>query len=224
MIPRILTQSLIGTAVIGILLFAPAATLRWPAGWVFLAGMIAFGLGTALWLAKTDPDLLAERMRPMMQAGQPRSDKVFMVVFGVMAMSWFIAMGLEARGRVTAMPPALRIIGLALLTVSTLVIVSALRENTFAVAVVKLQPERGQRVIDSGPYAFVRHPMYSAVALFFIGVPLLLGSWWGLASAPLLIVLFAIRAVIEERTLEAGLPGYADYTARVRARLIPGVW
>src|SRR3954464_1599605 len=86
MIPRILTQSLIGTAVIGILLFAPAGTLRWPAGWVFLAGMIAFGLGTALWLAKTDPDLLAERMRPMMQAGQPRSDKVFMVVFGVMAM------------------------------------------------------------------------------------------------------------------------------------------
>ena len=224
MLARILTQSVIGTAVMGILLFGPAGTLDWPAAWAFLASMIVLGLGTALWLARSDPALLAERMRPTMQAGQPRSDKIFMLVFGLTAMAWFIVMGLEERTRASAMPSAVHVFGLLMLTISMLAMAWAMRENTFAVAVVKLQPERGQRVIDTGPYAFVRHPMYSAVALFFIGAPLLLGSWWGLAMAALLIVLFAIRAVLEERTLLAGLPGYADYVARVPARLIPGVW
>jgi protein-S-isoprenylcysteine O-methyltransferase Ste14 len=224
MIARILTQSVIGTAVMGILLFASAGTLRWTAAWVFLASMIVLGFGTGMWLARTDPDLVAERMRPMMQAGQPKSDKIFMLIFGVTAMSWFIAMGLEARNSASALPLALHIVGLALLAASTLFMAWVMRKNTFAVAVVRLQPERGHRVIDSGPYAVVRHPMYSGVALFFVGVPLLLGSFWGIAIAPLLIVLFAVRAVIEERALVAGLPGYADYIIRVRARLIPGVW
>ena len=89
---------------------------------------------------------------------------------------------------------------------------------------VKLQAERAQHVISTGPYAYVRHPMYSGMALFFTGVPLLLGSWWGLAMMPLLLALLAVRIPIEERTLREGLPGYTDYTARVRYRLIPGIW
>jgi protein-S-isoprenylcysteine O-methyltransferase Ste14 len=98
------------------------------------------------------------------------------------------------------------------------------RENSFAAPVVKVQAERGHHVIDTGPYAWVRHPMYSGVSLFFVGAPLLIGSWWGAAVAPLFVVLFAIRVRIEERTLMAGLPGYADYVARVRYRLLPGIW
>jgi protein-S-isoprenylcysteine O-methyltransferase Ste14 len=99
-----------------------------------------------------------------------------------------------------------------------------MRENSFAAPVVKVQAERGHRVIDTGPYAHVRHPMYSGTVLFFFGMPLLLGSWWGVILAPLFVGLFAIRAGIEERALLAGLPGYADYTARVRYRLVPGIW
>jgi protein-S-isoprenylcysteine O-methyltransferase Ste14 len=99
-----------------------------------------------------------------------------------------------------------------------------MHSNSFAAPVVKVQAERGHRVIDTGPYAHVRHPMYSGTVLFFFGTPLLLGSWWGVILAPLFVVLFAIRAGIEERTLLAGLPGYADYTARVRYRLVPGIW
>ena len=98
------------------------------------------------------------------------------------------------------------------------------RENTFAAPVVKIQAERGHRVVTTGPYAHVRHPMYSGTMLFFAGTPLLLGSWWGVVLAPLFVLLFAIRAGIEERALLAGLPGYADYTARVRYRLLPGIW
>jgi protein-S-isoprenylcysteine O-methyltransferase Ste14 len=115
-------------------------------------------------------------------------------------------------------------LGLALLLASTGFILWVMRENSFAAPVVKVQAERGHRVIDTGPYAWVRHPMYSGTLLFFVGTPLMLGSWWGVAMAPLFFVLFAIRAGIEERTLLAGLSGYADYVARVRYRLVPGIW
>jgi protein-S-isoprenylcysteine O-methyltransferase Ste14 len=224
MIARLLKQTLIGIGVMGVLLFAPAGTLHWPAAWVFLAAMLGLGLGSGLWLAKSDPELLAERMRPMMQAGQPRADKIFMMVFGVSALIWFIVMGLDARVAASDVPWTLQAIGLVMLISSTGFILWVLLENSFAVPVVKVQAERGQRVVDTGPYAYVRHPMYGALVLFFIGTPLLLGSWWGVAMAPLFIVLFAIRTGIEERALAAELPGYTDYTTRVRSRLIPGVW
>ena len=98
------------------------------------------------------------------------------------------------------------------------------RANSFAAPVVKVQAARHHRVVSSGPYAFVRHPMYSGIILFFAGVPLLLGSWWGLAITPVFRLLFAFRARIEERALVEGLSGYADYAGRVRYRLIPGLW
>ena len=108
--------------------------------------------------------------------------------------------------------------------VSTAFIMWVFRENSFAAPVVKVQSDRDHHVVSTGPYALVRHPMYSGITLFFVGVPLLLGSWWGVAIALLFIVLFAIRTRIEERALIDGLPGYADYAARVRYRLLPGVW
>src|SRR3954468_6573257 len=106
-----------------------------------------------------------------------------------------------------------------MLLLSAAEVMWVMRENSFAAPVIKLQAERGHRVISSGPYAWVRHPMYSGAVLYFAGVALLLGSWWGVAMAPLFAVLFAIRARIEERALVAGLPGYAAYAARVRYRL-----
>ncbi len=111
-----------------------------------------------------------------------------------------------------------------MLLLSTVFIMWVMRENSFAAPVVKVQRERGHHVVSSGPYAWVRHPMYSGAILFFIGMPLLLGSAWGLVMSPLFAVLFAIRAKIEERALIAGLPGYDDYISRVRYRLLPGVW
>jgi protein-S-isoprenylcysteine O-methyltransferase Ste14 len=107
---------------------------------------------------------------------------------------------------------------------STLFILWVFRENSFAAPVVKLQTERAQRVISTGPYAHVRHPMYSGMMLFFAGVSLLLGSWWGVAMTPVFLVLFAVRIRIEERILREGLPGYSDYVTRVRYRLLPRVW
>jgi protein-S-isoprenylcysteine O-methyltransferase Ste14 len=223
-IAKLLLQNLIWVATMGALLFVSAGTLRWPSAWVFLATIASLGLSCGLWLAKTDPALLAERLRPVMQSDQPAADKKFILVFGCTALIWFAVIGLDARYHASDVPVALQALGWAMIAISTGFIMWVLRENSFAAPVVKLQTERGHRVVSTGPYAWVRHPMYSGTVLFFGGAPLLLGSWWGLAMSPLFVVLFAIRARIEERALIAGLPGYADYAARVRYRLLPGVW
>ncbi len=160
----------------------------------------------------------------MMQPDQPAADKAFVPVFGCAALIWFLAIGLDIREHGIRVPWGLQALGLAMLLFSSGFILWVMRENSFAAPVIKLQPERGHRVISTGLYALVRHPMYSGTALFFVGVPLLLGSWWGVAMSPLLALLFAFRIVIEERALTAGLPGYAVYSAQVPYRLVPGLW
>jgi len=224
MIAKLLLQNTIFVVALGALLFASAGTLDWPAAWVFLIASATLGPACGLWLAKTDPALLAERMRPTFQADQPAADKKFMLTFVVVVLLWLIAIGLDHRAHASRVPLVLQALGLAMYLLSTAFIMWVFRENSFAAPVVKVQAERHHRVVSSGPYAFVRHPMYSGVMLFFFGVPLLLGSWWGVAIAPVFAVLFAIRARIEERALVEGLPDYADYAARVRYRLVPGLW
>lgn len=208
----------------GALLFASAGTLHWPGAWVFLATSAMLGPACGLWLASTDPALLAERLRLTARDGQPAADKKFMLVFVATAFIWFVAMGVDQRLHTSRVPSVLQALGLAMYLLSTGLIMWVFRENSFAAPVVKVQAERNHQVISTGPYAWVRHPMYSSIMLFFVGTPLLLGSWWGVAMAPLFAVLFAVRIAIEERALIAGLPGYADYTARVRYRLVPGLW
>jgi protein-S-isoprenylcysteine O-methyltransferase Ste14 len=224
MIPKWLLQTLAWIAGFAVLLFVPAGTLHWPGAWVFLGFMVASGLGFGLWLARRDPALLAERMRSPIRADQPAADKKFLLVFFVAYLFWFIAMGLDERWHLSHMSIAWQALGLVLLIFSSAFIMWVFRENSFAAAVVRVQSERGHHVISSGPYAFVRHPMYSAAVWFMVGIPLLLGSWWGTAISPVFAVLFAIRTRIEERALTAGLPDYADYAARVRYRLVPGLW
>jgi protein-S-isoprenylcysteine O-methyltransferase Ste14 len=224
MIAKLLLQNTIVVIAMGALLFAAAGSLDWPAAWVMLIVSAILGPACGLWLAKTDPALLAERMRPTFQANQPAADKIFMLIFFLALLLWFVAIGLDRRANASDVPLLLQAIGLAMYLLSIAFIMWVFRENSFAAPVVKVQAERHQRVISSGPYAFVRHPMYSGIMLYFLGIPLLLGSWWGVAFAPVFAILFAIRARIEERALVEGLPDYADYAARVRYRLVPGLW
>lgn len=224
MIAKLLLQNTITTAGMGALLFACAGTMHWPSAWVFLATCALLGPLCGWWLYRVDPALLAERLRPVLQKDQPAADKAFMIVFVIAMLAWLAAMGLDRRTQSSDMPVALQALGLVLFVLSTLFILWVFRENSFAAPVVKLQADRAQRVVSTGPYAHVRHPMYSGMILFFASVPLILGSWWGLAIAPLFLALLAARIRIEERTLIAGLPGYADYAARVHYRLLPGLW
>lgn len=224
MIARLLLQNTILTVAMGALLFASAGTLHWASAWVFLITAALLGPLCGWWLYRLDPALLAERLRPVIQREQPPADKAFIIAFIAAILAWLIAMGLDRRHLASDMPLALQAVGFVLYLACMLFTMWVFRENSFAAPVVKLQAERAQRVISTGPYAHVRHPMYSGMILFFAGVPLMLGSWWGLAMAPLLLALLAVRIHIEERTLREGLSGYADYAARVRYRLLPGVW
>ncbi|MGY8668684.1 isoprenylcysteine carboxylmethyltransferase family protein [Bradyrhizobium sp. UFLA05-109] len=224
MIARLLLQNSIVVIAMGALLFAGAGTLDWHGAWVMLITSALLGPACGWWLYRLDPALLAERLRPVIQKDQPAADKIFMAVFILAMLVWLVAMGLERRYRASDMPLALQVLGFVLYLASTVFTLWVFRENSFAAPVVKLQTERAQHVVSTGPYAHVRHPMYSGMVLFFLGVPLLVGSWWGVAMLPLFVVLFAIRIRIEERTLIPGLPGYADYALRVRHRLLPGVW
>jgi len=224
MIAKLLLQNTFFVIAMAALLFAFAGTLHWPGAWAYLIASALIGPACGLWLARVDPGLLAERMRLTAREGQPAEDKRFMLVFVVIAVLWFVAMGLERRFHGASAGVTLIVLGLGLYVLSTILIMWVFRTNSFAAPVVKVQTERDHHVISTGPYALVRHPMYTSVLLFFIAVPLMLGSWWGLGFVPVFFVMFAIRTGIEERTLVAGLSGYADYAARVRYCLVPGVW
>ena len=225
MVVRLIVQILLWLIVMGVLLFVPAGDLDWPAGWVFLATMMASAVILSVWLARHDPALLAERMKFPVRREQKGWDRIVTALLLIAYVAWTALAGLDA-GRFywSSMPLILQALGLALIVACMVFAWLTFRENTFAAPVVRIQTERGQKAVTTGPYALVRHPMYAGALLFMIGQPLLLGSWWALAAAPVLVLLMAIRAVGEERELARALPGYADYMKRVRFRLIPGVW
>ena len=212
-------------AVFAALLFVCAGTLLWPAGWAFMALFFGFALAIVLWLARKEPELLAERMSSPMQSGQPLWDKVFVVAVMVLFVAWLILMPLDAvRFGYSEVPGWLQIFGALGVVLSFYIMFLTFRENAYLAMVVKVQQERGQSVVSTGPYRYVRHPMYASTLLFFPGSALLLGSWWGLMFCTVLLGLLVWRIPLEERMLENGLDGYDEYERNVRYRLIPHVW
>lgn len=225
MIARLIINTGGWLVLMGALLFAAAGTIHWPAGWVFLAEMALLGIGSGLWLARRDPALLAERMSLFVQRGQARWDQVFMTCAGLVWLAWMVLLALDAqRFQWSVVPLWLQVLGGVGMAVSIVFVCFVFRENSYASPVVKVQRERGHHVIDTGPYAYVRHPMYSGAIVYLAGMALLLGSWWGVACVPLLAAGLGYRAVREERTLAAQLGGYDAYLTRVRYRLVPYVW
>ena len=205
-------------------LFGAAGTLRWPAAWAYLVLVFGPGLLITLELAKRDPALLEERMKPVIQKDQPLWDRILITTFLALWLGWFVLMGLDARYGWSAMPVWLQWIGATGVLLTMWIWFLIFRENTFLAPVVKIQKERGHKVISSGPYAIVRHPMYAAALVFFAATALLLGSWYGLAGALLLAAWLVVRTALEDRELKHGLAGYTDYAARVRYRLVPLIW
>ena len=211
--------------VIAAALFVPAGTPAWPQGWIFFAEFIGGLVVTGIWLKRHDPALFRERMTNPGRSAWPRWDRAFGLAMMIAWYGWIVLMALDVkRWGLSHMPVWLEAAGAVLIPAGYLLIAAALRANSFAATVVRLQPERGQTVADTGPYAHIRHPMYTGSIVIHVGTALLLGSWIGLAVVPLLADMLAIRAFLEERLLLKGLPGYADYARRVRWRLVPGVW
>ena len=225
MLAKMIVRSLLGGVLLGLVLFLPAGTLAWPEAWLFIALFIGLGGATGVWLWKTDPDLLAERMKSPVDASQRPHDRVLMAAILLLFWGWFIFMALDARrfGWSTA-PAWAEALGAVLIVVAFAGWAQVLRANHFAAVTVRVQAERHQTVITTGPYAVVRHPMYAYALLFMAGTPLMLGSLWGLAGLALFIPLLAARALGEEAILIDGLSGYRAYAGKVRFRLLPGLW
>ena len=206
-------------------LFLPAGTLAWPSGWFYIALIFAFSVSLTVWLARYDPGLLAERLAGFRQPGRKRWDKIFIPILFVGFLAWLAVMGLDAaRFRWSNVSIWLQSVGTVLLLISFYIFYLAFRENTYLSPAVRIQMERQQKVVTTGPYRYVRHPMYAGSALYIIGAALVLGSWLGIATGLALIAAIAWRAVREEQTLQQELPGYQEYMDRVRFRLIPGIW
>jgi protein-S-isoprenylcysteine O-methyltransferase Ste14 len=225
MLATLVIKTLIWLAIMAALLFVPAGTIWWPQAWLLLAELGITGLLISGWLYVHDPALLAQRMAAPVQREQAAWDRVFMICMLLFFCAWLAIMGLDAvRFRASHVPVWAQGVGAVGILVSQYVFWLVFRANSYAAPVVKIQKDRGHAVATTGPYAHVRHPMYAGAILLLLGIPLLLGSWYGLALAPILVGAFAIRAVLEERTLSAQLPAYADYAARVRYRLVPLIW
>ena len=206
-------------------LFLVAGTLAWLAGWIYLALFFSFVIAITFWLSRYNPDLLNERMA-VNKPDQKAWDKVFMYgLISIVFLAWLVLMPLDAvRFRWSHVPIWLQVVGVVILLCSFYLFFITYRENSYLSGMVRIQKDRGQKVVTTGPYHYIRHPMYAAALLLFIGTPLLLGSWYGLLGGLIVEVMVAIRAVLEERVLRKELEGYDAYMEQVKYRLIPYVW
>jgi protein-S-isoprenylcysteine O-methyltransferase Ste14 len=216
----------------GYLLIWPALVLflagdsTWPEGWIFGGWFVAVGASTVAWLSRRDPGLLAERYRMPGTGGQSRRDRIIVYVLTVGFIIWIALMPLDARRFhwTPRLPLAVELVGDALLGLSWLLLFRSFADNTFGSALVRVQTERGHRVVSTGVYGWVRHPMYLGATLMFVGGPLVTGAISALVLGLALVVLLAVRSLDEEALLTRELPGYAEYRRRVRYRLVPFVW
>lgn len=217
---RAAVASVLGAAGLTALLLVAAGTSDWPTAWVFAA---LFALVGILGAVVAPTSVLRERMRGPLRPGEAGADVVFVVVFGLVLLSWFVLMALDARRfEWTSVPPVLTGLGALAFLLANGVALWVICANPFASASVRI--DDAQRVATDGPYRIVRHPMYACVLLYVPGTALLLGSLWGAVATVVIVLALVVRIAIEERMLRAGLAGYAEYAARVRWRLLPGVW
>jgi protein-S-isoprenylcysteine O-methyltransferase Ste14 len=206
---------------IALALFLSAGTLNYWQAWVYLAVGAASSIPLTLYII-SDPILLENRTKAGPSAEQRPFQKIIVLCLGLLGMAAFIVPGLDHRFGWSRMPTWLSLVGNLLILLGTWMGYRVFKENSFASATVEIGTD--QKVISTGPYAIVRNPMYSSAAMYFIGMSLALGSYWGLIPSALIIVGLVARLLDEEKFLLKNLPGYTDYCARVRSRLIPGIF
>jgi protein-S-isoprenylcysteine O-methyltransferase Ste14 len=219
---RALRSSVIGLIALCLLVFLPAGTLAYWQGWAFIIVFAAATNAIGLWLAVNDAALLERRLNVGPQAETRAMQKVliaiaFVVVFALPALS-----ALDHRLGWSQVPGWLSVLGNVLVALGLLIDLAVFRENSFGASTIERM--EGQRVIATGPYALVRHPMYVGVLVMLAGVPLALGSYWGLLLVLAAVPILVLRILDEEHMLRRELDGYEAYTRNVRWRLVPGVW
>ena len=209
-------------AVMAAALFLSAGTLRYWQGWVLLGAFFAPSLAITLYLMEKDPELLERRVHAGAVSEKERSQKIIQAFAGLAFIATLVLPALDHRFAWSAVAVYWVIAGDALVLCGFLVIFLVFKVNTFTSGVIEVASE--QKVISTGPYAVVRHPMYLGALVMLFGVPLALGSWWGLATFLPMTVVIVVRLLDEEKFLVNNLHGYAEYRDKVRYRLAPFVW
>ncbi len=208
--------------VLGLTIFLPAWTLDYWQAWILVAIFFACTLAVTLYLMKNDPKLLERRVKAGVGAEQERSQNIIQAVAALVFIAIFVISALDHRFVWSTVPPSLIALGDILILLGFYLVFLVFKENTFASGTIEISAE--QKVIATGPYALVRHPMYVAALVMLVGVPLALGSLWGLiAIVPMVMVLVA-RLLDEEKFLAKNLAGYSEYQGKVRHRLLPLIW
>ncbi len=206
----------------GLLVFVPAGTACYWQGWVFLAVFFAASLVQTLYLMKYDPALLQRRLAGGPTAEKTPTQRIIMVLVSIGFVSLLVVPAFDHRYGWSAVPLCGVIGGDVLIAVGFAIVFLVFRENSFASATIQIVKD--QRVVSTGPYALVRHPQYAGAYLYLLGIPLALGSWWGLLVLAGMVPFLIWRLLDEERLLARDLPGYAEYKEKVPSRLIPGIY
>ena len=205
----------------------PAGTWQWWEAWIVVGLWTVFGVVMTHYLLRHDPALLAERMKLLpLQKKQKVWDKVLMLLFSITGIGLYLIPGFDVvRYEWTEpLPLWMKIFAMLIHLPSFLFLGWVMRENTYLSQVVKIDEDRGHQVVTTGPYALVRHPMYTVVIVLLFAIPVALGSRYGLILAAFLTLLLIIRTYFEDRTLHAELEGYPEYARQTQYRLIPEIW
>lgn len=223
-VPGMVIFALLSYAMLAGILFGPAGRWDLPWSWWALATFAGCHLITIAVVVRDDPELARERMVP--GPGVPGWDRSILRLLGILVLANLVLGSLDVgRWQVAgSVPPPLRALGLVGIAAGMAMMAWCMVVNTFFAKVVRIQKERGHRVIDSGPYRYVRHPGYVAWLVLWLSFNLALGSWLGVAASFLVNAVMVVRTSLEDRFLTEHLPGYDEYASRVRSRLLPGVW
>jgi protein-S-isoprenylcysteine O-methyltransferase Ste14 len=206
----------------GLVIFIPAGTLDYWQAWLYLFVFSIVALLTTIDLIKNDPELLQRRMRGGPAAEKRTAQQVIMLFTSLAFIGLLVVPGLDRRFGWSKLSPLIVILGEALVVLGFYFIFRVYRENTYTSATIEVAAD--QKVIQTGPYAMVRHPMYASALLYLVGTPLALGSYWGLVPFVAVIPFLIWRLIDEEKMLVQELAGYKEYRQRVRYRLVPGLW
>ncbi|HSY13147.1 MAG TPA: isoprenylcysteine carboxylmethyltransferase family protein [Verrucomicrobiae bacterium] len=209
-------------AVMALLLFIPAGKIRYWQAWVYLAIYIGVSLLFSTYLFRNDPALLERRIKGGPTAEKRTTQKIAMLFASLGFVALLVVPALNYRFAGSSVPLAVELAADVLVLVGFYLVFLVFRENTFASSTIGVF--ENQKVISTGPYALVRHPMYASAMLYVIGTPIALGSYWGLLALALMVPAIVWRLLDEEKLLGLNLPGYTEYQRKVRYRLLPGVW
>jgi len=219
---RATVQSVIALLAFGVLLFVPAGTLHYWQAWVYLAVFTIASLYSAVYLLRKNPAVVERRMHAGPKAETRPVQKVVTSAISILFIAVLVFSALDHRLRWSPVPPAVSLIGDALVAIGLGIAIFTVNQNSYAAA--NITVEESQTVISSGLYGIVRHPMYMGASIMFAGMPLALDSYWGLAVLVPVVIVFAVRIADEEKLLKQELTGYREYTATVHHRMVPYVW